>query len=176
MASLQAGVNATRDKLKFAMIMTNPARVEKIVAYFLARGTHIILNADVTTEYAGIPAAFALYFEEYIATHLRKIQPLVDYRKIFELQHQKIDNHTVVGFLRKRIPCSCLDEIYKEVKRTTKMGICANDNCGLPFGRVERHAMLQCNSCRRMYYCSQECQAADWPFHRKHCRSSKSQA
>ena len=71
------------------------------------------------------------------------------------------DDHTVVQFFRKRIPCSCLDEKYKEVKSVKKMGLCRNPNCSLPdHGRVERSKMFSCARCGNVNYCSVECQRA----------------
>jgi hypothetical protein len=63
----------------------------------------------------------------------------------------------------------CLDEKYKEVKSITKMGVCCNPKCSLPGRKVERKGMLHCIRCRLHYYCSRECQEADWPVHKKLC-------
>jgi hypothetical protein len=36
------------------------------------------------------------------------------------VQANRADEHTLVKFFRKRIPCSCLDEKYQEVKQITQ--------------------------------------------------------
>ena len=55
------------------------------------------------------------------------------------------DDHTLVSYYRKRIPCaSLLDEKYKEVKSVKKMGRCYNKTCSLPGGKVERRKMFSC--------------------------------
>ena len=88
--------------------------------------------------------------------------------KILELQ--SADDHTLVSYYRKRIPCSCLDKKYKEVKSVKKMGLCRNPNCSLPDnGRVERRKMFSCTRCGVVNYCSVKCQRADWNRHRKGC-------
>ncbi len=79
------------------------------------------------------------------------------------------DEHTLVAYFRKRIPCKCLDEKYKEVKSITKMSVCMNPECSLPGRKVERKGMLHCIRCRQRYYCSRECQEAAWPMHKEFC-------
>ena len=89
--------------------------------------------------------------------------------KIMELS--LADEHTLVQFFRKQIPCSCLDEKYKEVKSITKMGICFNDCCPLP-GSMIRSKMLRCTGCingHNVSYCSRACQEAHWPVHKIVC-------
>ena len=78
--------------------------------------------------------------------------------------------HTLVSFLKKRIPCSCLDEKYEEVKCITKLGICCNPQCPLPGGITTRSATKCCNRCRwAANYCSEACQKAAWPAHKADC-------
>jgi hypothetical protein len=79
------------------------------------------------------------------------------------------DEHTLVKYLRKNIPCKCLDEKYKEVKSITKMGVCFNSQCSIPDRMVERKSMLYCTRCRQVNYCSAECQKAAWPEHKELC-------
>ena len=90
-----------------------------------------------------------------------------DWGKLFELRNG--DEHTLVSFFRKRIPCKCLDNKYKEVKSIAKIGLCYSKNCSLPGNRAIRSEMLYCTQCRRANYCSKECQVTHWPFHKKFC-------
>ncbi len=30
-------------------------------------------------------------------------------------------------------------------------------------------ASLRCSKCRKVFYCGKECQARDWPIHKKEC-------
>ena len=80
-------------------------------------------------------------------------------------------SHSHISYLKHRIPCSCLDEIYKQVKATEKMGLCFNishhfgnfnTDCRQPRGMVERSKLMCCSRCRTVNYCCQECQEADW--------------
>ena len=96
-------------------------------------------------------------------------QIMCDWNKILELYEG--DEHTLVSFFRKRIPCKCLDNKYKEVKSITKIGRCHNPNCSLPdkYKKTVRSEMLYCTQCRRANYCSRECQVAHWPTHKQLC-------
>ena len=84
----------------------------------------------------------------------------------------KADEHTLVKFFRNRIPCSCLDEKYEEMKNIAKMGLCCNPDCNVPEGRVERSKTMYCSQCRNATYCSRECQIADWTSHKSGCATS----
>ena len=68
-------------------------------------------------------------------------------------------------FFSRRIPCQCLDERYKQLKKSTpKMGSC--DGCKET--KLYKELML-CTRCHSTQYCSRECQAADWPLHKGRC-------
>ena len=114
-------------------------------------------------------ASFACYLEEYTAIILRT-KATFDPTKSAELICA--DEHTLVKYLRKSIPCNCLDEKYKQVKSITKMGLCANPHCCLPDRRAERKTMLYCTRCRSVNYCSPECQKANWSEHKKSCKEA----
>jgi len=129
----------------------------------LAEGTKFIL--DGKSDDARLPALLALITK---SAHTDK-PVLLDRQKMLELLDG--DEHTLVQFFRKQIPCSCLDEKYKEVKSITKMGICFNNDCPLP-GNMIRSKMLQCTGCtngHNVSYCSRECQEAHWPKHKIIC-------
>ena len=116
-------------------------------------------------------ATIARYLEQYIAVELKHTQALYLYNwpKIYETYYA--DEHTHVKFLRHRIPCSCLDEKYEEVKHITKMGICYSGECSIrdKYNRVERSKAKYCSRCRCATYCSRECQIADWSRHKTDC-------
>lgn len=138
--------------------------IESIICYCLCTGTDHLLRE----EYSGarLYATLARYLQEVIAVH-GNIQNDIYWTKVFELSGA--DEHTLVKFFRRRIPCSCLNEKYKEVKHVTKLGICYNPACSLPDRKTERCKLRHCTRCRQANYCSIECQKADWKSHRKTC-------
>lgn len=149
-----------------------------IKSWCLSEGTKFILNGNFL--YAHITAMLAKFFEGIIVTlnNMNKsrfllpvpIERVVDHSKMQELL--LADEHTLVQFFRKQIPCSCLDEKYEEVKSIPKRGICSNRECPLPNNMAVRKKMVYCVECRVVNYCSRECQVADWPGHKKECGKS----
>ena len=81
------------------------------------------------------------------------------------------DEHSLVRFFQKRIPCDCLDEKYANVKCIPKMGLCDNVKCGLTGRIAVRSEMLCCSRCKKANYCSTKCQEKDWKRHKEWCRS-----
>ena len=130
----------------------------------------ICLGAEATLEGRGyivrLFATVARFFEQYIAVELRQSQALPKWPKVEDTYHA--DDHTLVKFFWKRIPCSCLDEKYNEVKSITKLSICYYPECSTGV-KVERSKAKYCSRCRCAAYCSRECQKADWSFHKSAC-------
>ena len=86
----------------------------------------------------------------------------------FSMKHRDMMQgckRSIVKFYRKRTPCSCLDEMYAEVKPQPKTGICHHCN-----GRFERRALKDCTRCRKVQYCCKQCQKADWSHHKEDCK------
>jgi len=131
----------------------------------VAIGTQAILDGN--DKAAHLNATLASHFEQCIAISLDKTQAAMNRSKMKELYDG--DERTLVSFLRKRNHCTCLDEKYEQVKNETKMGICFNTHCCLINGRVERSSMMSCERCGEAHYCSETCQAVDWPNHKMNC-------
>ncbi len=156
---ITAGIEAT--SVKYAAVWNDVAKMEEVISVCLSLGTQNILNGrdDAAAEYA----SFAHYFYQHVAVYLKKTRSEIKWHRIRDLS---CDPHTLVSFYRKRIPCSCLDEIYEEVKSIPKTGLCDYPNCDR---KVERKKMKACTGCRKMtWYCSPACRKAHWPEH-KHC-------
>ena len=85
------------------------------------------------------------------------------------IELSKADEHTLCSFFRKRIPCSCLSKMYKEVKSVTKLRLsrwCFNLGCNK---QLTEKTTMCCSLCRKVSYCSRKCQKADWTAHKINC-------
>ena len=72
------------------------------------------------------------------------------------------NTHNMTSFFHKR--CDCLKEYHREFKATvSKMSWCAI--CEV----LKDHHLFKACVCRRLY-CSEACQAADWPKHKRTCQ------
>ena len=143
------------------------SKMDTVISMLLASGTQCILDGD--NKPAQLYACLAGYFEEGIAVYVHKTKAVFDWTKAIELCCA--DDHTLVSYYRKRIPCSCLDKKYKEVKSLKKMGRCYNANCNHPDGLVERSRMFSCTQCGKANYCSVDCQKSHWKEHRVQCEA-----
>jgi len=153
---------------KYPEVLRDSSKMKQILSYFLSEGTDFILNGN--DDAARITATKIIMFEEFIALSVLKTQPVMYLQKVMEILIA--DDHTLVSFYRKRISCTCLAKKYKEVKSIKKMGLCNNGQCPLPGKKVERSKMLYCTRCRDAYYCSRDCQEADWRGHKKSCKKT----
>jgi len=159
--------DATKDE--FAEVWNDSAKMESAMSILLWSGTQQILEGDYNV--ARLSALFSRFFEQFISAALYQSQAIMNWPKIDVISNGRgSDIHSLVKFFRKRIPCTCLDEKYDEVKYITKMGICYNPDCRLnPSGEVERSKTMYCSQCRSVTYCSHECQKADWSQHKEIC-------
>eukprot|EP00574_Skeletonema_japonicum_P000413 CAMPEP_0201739022 /NCGR_PEP_ID=MMETSP0593-20130828/45556_1 /ASSEMBLY_ACC=CAM_ASM_000672 /TAXON_ID=267983 /ORGANISM="Skeletonema japonicum, Strain CCMP2506" /LENGTH=267 /DNA_ID=CAMNT_0048233259 /DNA_START=26 /DNA_END=829 /DNA_ORIENTATION=+ len=160
---LIAAHNATI--VEYADVWKDSTKMEVAMSYCLSIGTNYILEDKY--DHASRIATTARYFEEHIAVELKENQALFRWNKLCEAQNA--ERHTLVTFFRKRIPCSCLHEKYEEVKPISKMGMCFNTQCNLPNRRTKRSKTMYCVGCRRVTYCSRECQKAHWKEHKADC-------
>ena len=163
-SSLAEATRATRVP-QFEEVWKDFTKMKMVITLFLMLGANNLLGGKYDT--ARKDATCARYFEQYIAVELHQTQAVYKCPKIGETYIA--DKHTLVKFFRHRIPCSCLDEMYEEVKSIAKMGFCNNLQCSIPGRRVERSKTKYCSRCRCATYCSRECQVADWPEHKPYC-------
>ena len=118
-SSYIAAMKATQEKFATVWKDATNKGLRQAVSCYVADGTQLVLDGNDPGAHAKFIASFAYYFEQCIAIH-EKTQPTIKWQQIVELQFT--DQHTLVSFFRKRIPCKCLDEKYEKVKSMTKMG------------------------------------------------------
>lgn len=152
-------------KKQFPGVWRNQEKLELSKSFFLAGGAECILKGK--NGLARCSAYAANFMEQWIDITLSRTKTEFDLLKLMELLNA--DEHTLVSYVRNRIPCTCLDLKYKEVKSIKKMGWCNNPTCSHPYRMVERSTMLSCTRCRWAHYCSQECQTQHWKIHKKIC-------
>ena len=152
-------------KEEYTDVWKDLGKMAFVVSFLLSSGTSKVLSGNI--KLASKYASLGSYFEQYVEVDLLNTRACPNFAKIKELY--SADIHTLVSFLRKRIPCSCLDEKYKEVKCIPKIGLCCNPGCPLPGGMTERRLTMCCSRCRGANYCSRECQVAAWRDHRGEC-------
>jgi len=75
------------------------------------------------------------------------------------------EEREIVHFYRKRIPCSCLDKLYSEIKKIEDRG----SRCFHCKQTVKSKDIKTCSRCKFVQYCSKECQIKDWPTHKGKC-------
>ena len=158
-----AAYHATKEKC--SAVWTDAGMMKFVVSFLLACGTGKVMEGNI--KFASKYAALASYFQQYAEVELLHTRAFPNWPKIRELY--TADEHTLVSFLRNRIPCSCLDEKYEEVKSIPKIGLCCNPDCPLPYGKTERSATMCCSQCGAANYCSRECQVAAWNGHMSEC-------
>ncbi len=173
-------------KVKWAEVWSDSEKLQLVVSEFLSLGTKAMIHevdwVDGVCDFAQQAAAHVNFLEQWMAkmtiveneassikasSNWVTFRVLCDWGKVYELL--RADEHTLVSFFRKRIPCKCLDKRYEEVKSITKIGICHNPDCSLPDRKATRSKMLYCTHCRRTNYCSRECQVDHWQRHKSKC-------
>ena len=160
---LEEAKNATWEE--FAEVWNDLAKLETAMSFLLCVGTEHIRHGN--DDAARDVATFIRYLEQDIAIELHHTQAFYNLPKLDE--SYAADVHSLVKFFRHRIPCSCLDDKYEEVKNIPKMGFCYNPKCTIPNRETERSKAKYCSRCRYATYCSRECQEADWTIHKLLC-------
>jgi len=102
---LQAAYKATKEMHRH--VWEDPINMEYTTALFLAMGTQQVIIGNYKA--AMLHAAIAYCFEQHVSTSLRGHGncKAMNWPKVNELFYDP-DQHTLVSFFRKRIPCSCL--------------------------------------------------------------------
>lgn len=140
---------------------TDLSKLKLVVSFLLCNATDHVLEGDIGS--ARHFAQFVPYFEAFVSA--KETGEIVEqsWAAILDLCNCD-DEHTLVKYLRKRIPCTCLDEKYEEVKSKSRMGVCFTCKSA-----VERSKVLTCSQCGTVNYCGRKCQKAHWHGHKEMC-------
>eukprot|EP00956_Cyclotella_meneghiniana_P021286 scaffold38577_cov77-Cyclotella_meneghiniana.AAC.4 len=74
-----------------------------------------------------------------------------------------------VRFFHRRNTCNCLKELYYILKETTKRTAA----CWTCQTIVDIRQLSRCEGCQIANYCSYECAAAHWPYHKTQCKNRR---
>ena len=169
--TLETAHNATSEMVRCSSFWTSPLMMKIATSLILGVGAQEYITGNYKASRQC--AAIAYCFEQHVSANLCEQGKCkrMNWPKINELFYDP-DEHTLVSFFKKRIPCSCLDKKYKQVKSVKKLGICYNMNCPHPGRKVERSTTKCCSRCHLANYCSRECQVENWFVHKKFCQQS----
>ena len=87
-----------------------------------------------------------------------------------EVVKQKVElclaqsNRSLLRFYKTNIDCNCLDELTLQAESNPKFGICRC--CSKQF---DTSKLFLCGGCKRVQFCSIECQRQNWVDHKKEC-------
>lgn len=167
------GVATEVSRKKYPLMWQNEHKLVTIKMLLLAMGTNCVLSGDIDlARQCASCAHFFKIFVEDIFHEGRAMMMGADKNTELFLS----DEHTLVRYLQKHIPCSCLDNKYEEVKGVKKMGFCSFPHCKIPDRMAERSTMLYCTRCRQTNYCSRECQESHWRAgHKEDCDDLRKQ-
>ena len=150
---------------KYPEIWKDPSKLEWIASAFVSIGVEAYSCED--EDFLCVSsAAFSEWIHQYIAHDHHKSLPTLYSARLNELLFA--DERRIISYLKKRIPCSCLNSSYNVVKHLPKHGLCCFSGCS--HIKIELGRMWSCEGCRREHYCSETCQAAEWSCHREDCK------
>ncbi|KAL7552208.1 hypothetical protein ACHAWF_015426 [Thalassiosira exigua] len=138
---------------KHGSVMATERNQEAVASSLLALGSNNILNQDDET---GMSAAMDFAVGIWI---LENGPP----REILDTSEG--GDKSLISFYQKRVPCDCLKERHDQLKAESKCGRC--EYC---HGKRELSQLKLCGGCGITHYCSVECQKAEWPTHKDHCK------
>ena len=83
--------------------------------------------------------------------------------------HKTRTDRGIVLYLAEVVDCECLARhgTLPAMRALPKTGRCTNCERNADLKSV----MRKCSGCRRVEYCSRDCQRQHWKFHKKHCRA-----
>mmetsp|Transcript_31853 Transcript_31853/g.66954 ORF Transcript_31853/g.66954 Transcript_31853/m.66954 type:complete len:261 (-) Transcript_31853:241-1023(-) len=135
--------------------------LKRTTMYLASLGTDYFLQRPFWhLEMAGIVATGILVienFDEFVSnghTFISMLQDLVGGGE-----------RALTRYFSKRINCSCLKERYAQLRDQPKVSLCSQ--C---FQETLIKKLMMCTRCRGVHYCSEECQTAHWPEHKRFCK------
>eukprot|EP00984_Skeletonema_dohrnii_P012311 scaffold4982_cov92-Skeletonema_dohrnii-CCMP3373.AAC.2 len=116
---------------KYPEIWKDPTKLEWIASAFVSIGVEAIIHEDDNVS-RGLLSLYSAINSEWIHQHvafaLHKSMPAMYSARLNELIH--VSKRRLVSYLKKRIPCSCLNSLYNVVKHLPKQERSNSVRCG----------------------------------------------
>lgn len=142
---------------KYPQAITDDANREHVLKFFVGLGVESVLDCMRDATFIDIGEAVALTLPVFMLENYPDVPSSSDNKAMTTLQDTLGGcPRTTTQFFRERAPCSCLDQIYSELKSQPKIGPC--HGC---FRKTRRSRLLFCAGCDREQYCGAECQRRD---------------
>lgn len=139
---------------------------QQMISLVVATGTTMLLTQDPYAEFIAQSLAEVI---ECIINKLDGGQTTIKDEPKLEKDHEgrkQTKGSNIIGFYKKRIPCSCLEKKRNKPKEVI-LGYCSFVECAE--GKPMKH-LAMCGGCLDACYCCHDCQQNDWPNHSQFCK------
>jgi len=152
---------------KYNMIWDNDSKdtQEKLQSLLINLGTNLLLRGDKRRSINLVSVVIA--FCVTIGHHEFDYWEAIDFssHRVSLRNMEDVLVYDCAKFLRKRIPCQCLEKIYLRERPKPRLS-----DCSYCKGVKGRRELYLCSGCLYHQYCNVQCQASHWSKHKSACK------